>query len=209
MPSSRWQSSISMVTDPEDKDAIEFSVCFKITKGSEKSAGVAVAFDFDNWSLQNYVFAPAVLYGGNRFKIEPVGYPPYIYNAENRPLDLPLTTTNILHLNKDGSSAKVEMLTGNCATPMLAYYNPGNQRAFILLTEQGTRFGNSGMFVEENISINQAAFVVSAPGVREQRYAMCGREKSGDVAADWTAGDEVSMKFRIYNTSVKDIPGIH
>ncbi|MBK8880872.1 MAG: hypothetical protein IPN67_00370 [Bacteroidales bacterium] len=207
MPSSRWKSNISIVTDPEDKDAIEFSVSFKITKGSEKSAGVAVAFDFDDWSLHNYVFAPAVLYGGNRFKIEQVGYPPYIYNADNHPLDMPVTTTNILHLNKDGSSAKVEMLTGNCATPMMAYYNPDNQRAFILITDQDTRFGNSGMFVEENISINQAAFVVSAPGVREQRYAMCGREESDDVSADWTEGDEVSLRFRIYNTAVKDIPG--
>ena len=144
MPSSNWQSSISIVNDQKEQDVIEFSVTFKITSGSEKSAGVAVAFDFDDWSLQNYVFAPAVLYGGNRFKIEPVGYPPYIYNPSDRGLDMPVTTTNILHLNKDGSPAKVEMLTGNCATPMMAFYNPDNQRAFILITEQATRFREFG-----------------------------------------------------------------
>jgi hypothetical protein len=203
---SRWQCNISLVNDPDEKDAIEISVRFKITEGSEKSTGVAVAFDFNNWSLQNYVFAPAVLYGGNRFKIEPVGYPPYIYNPGDRPLDMPITTTNILHLNKDGSSAKVEMLTGNCATPMLAFFNPGNKRAFIMITGQETRFGNSGMFVEENMAARQATFVVSAPGVREERYAMCGRAKSGDMTADWKAGDEVSLKFRVYNVSVKAIP---
>ena len=206
MPASQWKCSISQTTDPKEKDVIDISVRFKITKGGEKSTGVAVAFDFNEWSLQNYVFAPAVLYDGNRFKIEPVGYPPYIYNPDNRPLDMPITTTNILHLNKDGSSAKVEMLTGNCATPMLAFFKPENQRAFILITGQETRFGNSGMFVEENMDNRQATFVVSAPGVREERYAMCGREKSGDIAADWTAGDEVSLKFRIYNVSVKGIP---
>jgi hypothetical protein len=207
MPSSEWQSSLSVVNDQIEQDVIEFSVTFKITSGSEKSSGVAVAFDFDSWSLQNYVFAPAVLYGGNRFKIEPVGYPPYIYNPSDRGLDMPVTTTDILHLNKDGSPSKVEMLTGNCATPMLAFYNPDNQRAFILITEQATRFGNSGMFVEEKMTGKQATFVISAPGVREQRYAMCSRENSGDNAADWTAGDEVSMKFRLYNSAVKDIPG--
>ena len=207
MPSSQWQSSIHQVNDTEEKDVIEFSVTFKITKGIEKSAGVAVAFDFDDWSLRNYVFAPAVLYGGNRFKIVPVGYPPYIYNPSDRAPDMPITTTNILHLNKDGSPAKVEMLTSNCATPMLGYYNPDNQQAFILITEQDTRFGNSGMFVEENMVGKQATFVVSAPGVREQRYAMCGRENSVDAAADWNEGDEVSLRFRVYNTSVKDIPG--
>ena len=207
MPESQWQSSISLVNDPAEKDVIEFSVTFKIISGTESAAGVAVAFNFDNWSLQNYVFAPAVLYGGNRFKIEHVGYPPYIYNPENHPLDMKVTTTNILHLNKDGSSARVEMLTGNCATPLMAFYNPANKRAFILITGQDTRFGNSGMFVEENMAVRQAAFIVSAPGVREKRYAMCGRADSGDAPADWNAGDEVSLKFRIYNTAVKDIPG--
>jgi len=207
MAASEWECHISTVNYPKEKDAIEISVSFKITKGVEKGMGVAVAFDFTDWSVQNYVFAPAVLYGGNRFKIEDVGYPPYIYNPANRPLDMPVTTTNILHLNKDGSSAKVEMLTGNCATPMMAFYNPGNQRAFILITGQETRFGNSGMIVEENMDSKQARFIVSAPGVREERYAMCGREKSGDVAADWKAGDEVSLKFSVRNISVKDIPG--
>lgn len=206
LPSSHWQTRISVVDDQNDQDVIEFSVTFKITNGSEKSSGVAVAFDFEDWSLRNYVFAPAVLYGGNRFKIEPVGYPPYIYNQSDRGLDMPVTTTNILHLNKDGSHSKVEMLTGNCATPMMAFFNPDNQRAFIMITEQATRFGNSGMFVEEDISGKKATFLISSPGVREQRYAMCGRESSGDVAADWNAGDEVTMKFRIYNSPVRDIP---
>jgi hypothetical protein len=88
---------------------------------------------------------------------------------------------------------------------MLAFYNPGIQRAFILITEQGTRFGNSGMFVQENVADRQATFVISAPGVREQRYTMCSRENSLDVGADWKVGDEVTLKFRIYITSVKDI----
>lgn len=206
MPASQWECSISHVCVPEEKDVIEFSVNFKITKGSEKSAGVAVAFDFNQWSSQNYILAPAMLYGGNRFVINPAKYPPYIYDPEDRPLDMPITTTNILHLNKDGSPAKVEMLTGNCATPMLAFYNPVNRRAFIMITEQGTRFGDSGMFVEENMKNKQATFVVSAPGVREQRYEMCSRTNSGDVSTDWNAGDEVRLKFRVYNTSIKDIP---
>ena len=37
MPSSEWQSSISMVNDQKEQDVIEFSVTFKITSGSEKS----------------------------------------------------------------------------------------------------------------------------------------------------------------------------
>ena len=226
MPASQWQCSISQTTLANEKDVREFTVTFKITEGIEKSAGVAVAFDFDQWALQNYVFAPAMLYNGNRFRIlktmYPEGegnkldlktngelgqvYPPYIYDPKNRPLDMPITTTNILHLNSDGSPAKVEMLTSNCSTPMLGFYNPDKKRAFLVLTDQGTRFGNSGMFIEENIANKQGTFVISAPGVREERYVMCGRAASGDVAADWKAGDEINLKLRVYNTAVKDIP---
>jgi hypothetical protein len=206
MPASEWECRISTVNGPREKDAIDIYVSFKITKGVEQSTGVAVAFDFDKWSDQNYVLAPAMLYNGNRFKIVNVGYPPYLYNPSDRGLNMPVTTTNILHLNKDKGPAKVEMLTGNCATPMLAFYNPDNQKAFIMITGQGTRFGDSGMFVEENLADRKATFVVSAPGVREDRYSMCGRDKSGDVASDWKTGDEVSLKFRVYNTNVKDIP---
>lgn len=226
MATSQWQCNITQVNKDREKDVIEFSVKFKITEGSEKSAGVAVAFDFDHWTLQNYVFAPAMLYNGNRFKVlktmYPEGdtnklafqnngnlgnvYPPYIYNPKDRPLDMPITTTNILHLNKDGSPAKVEMLTSNCSTPMMGFYNPDKKRAFLLLTGQGTQFGNSGMFVEDDIANQKGTFVISAPGVREQRYVMCGRAKSGDVAADWKAGDEISLTFRVYNTAIKDIP---
>lgn len=41
------------------------------------------------------------------------------------------------------------------------------------------------------------SFFVSAPGVREERYVMCGREKSGDKAADWEKDDNVTfMKWQ-------------
>ena len=204
-PTSTWTYSINRQKALEE-DAIEFSVNFKIETGEEKSAGVAVAFDFKNWTLDNYVFAPAVLYGGNRFNIENVGYPPYIYDAQKHTPDMPITTTNILHLNKDGSAAKVEMQTGNLATPMLGFYNKKNKRSFLVITEQGTSLGNSGMFVEEDMAKRRISFVVSAPGVREQRYQMCGRTASGDTSANWNKGDEVSLKFKVYNVSTNNIP---
>ena len=117
---------------------------------------------------------------------------------------MPVTTTNILHLNSDGSHTKVEMNSGNVATPMLSFFNPKKKRGFILLAEQGRRFGNNGLFVEEDAgpraSRKQMTFVVSAPGVREQRYVMCGRAQSGITGRNGRQGTKLpsGSRFTIF-----------
>ncbi|MGA2984436.1 MAG: hypothetical protein ABSG32_11510 [Terriglobia bacterium] len=192
-----------------ESNALDLQVKFKLASGTAKSAGVAVAFDFTLWTLDNYVFVPGQLYGGNRFRILPLHYPPYIHDASQRPLDMPVTTTNILHLNPDGARGKVEMTTGNVPTPMLGFFHPAEQRGFLVLAEQRTRFGNNGLFFEEDAGPSatpkRISFVVSAPGVREQRYVMCGRADSWDRGADWNAGDELTLNFKLYNFAADDL----
>lgn len=184
------------------EESIDLKYTFQIRKGNLASAGVAVAFDFFNWNIQNYILVPAMIYGGNRFRILPIQYPPYIHNAADRPLDMPVTTTDILHLNEDGSHAKVEMTTGNMATPMFSFFKPATKTGLIILTNQQSGFGNNGMFIEEDADRlaknKKISFIVSAPGVREQRYVMCGRAPSGDKAADWKPGAMVSLQFKIF-----------
>lgn len=187
----------------------DLTITLKTISGETKSAGIAVAFDFSNWSADNYVLVPAMIYGGNRFRILPIGYPPYIYNEKDRPLDMPATTTNILHLNPDGSHAKIEMNTGNVATPMLSFFSPREKRGFILLAGQGTRFGNNGLFIEEDAARQQMTLVVAAPGVRSQRYTMCGRGGTWDKGADWKAGDELTLNFKVYNFACADLAAFY
>jgi hypothetical protein len=193
--------------------AFDLGLKFRVISGLAKSAGIAVAFDFTPWSTENYVLVPAQLYGGNRSRILPIGYPPYIHDPAQRPLDMPVTTTDILHLNPDGSHAKVEMNSGNVATPMLSFFHSEKKRGFILLAEQGTCFGNNGLFVEEDAgpqaSQKQISFVVSAPGVREQRYVMCGRAESRDHGVDWQAGDELTLNIKLYNFPADDLPAFY
>ena len=208
-----WTCEVDESPPVTSAAAFDLGLKFRVTSGVTKSAGVAVAFDFKPWSTDNYVLAPAQLYGGNRFRILPLAYPPYIHDPKERPLDMPVTTTDILHLNPDGSHAKVEMNTGNVATPMLSFFSPKKKRGFILLAEQGTRFGNNGLFVEEDAGPKEfpkrISFVVSAPGVREQRYVMCGRADSWDQGADWKAGDELALKFKLYNFPVDTLPAFY
>ena len=204
------KSSVKSETSGEVADLI---LTFKLKQGIARSAGVAAAFDFTNWSTDNYILVPSMIYGGNRFRILPIGYPPYIHNEKDRPPDMPITVTNIPHLNPDGSHAKVELNTGNVATPMLSFFNSKEKRGFILLTEQDTRFGNNGLFVEEDAGPKsenkRMTFVVSAPGVREQRYVMCGFSPSGDHGADWKAGDDLKLRFKIFSFQAADITSFY
>lgn len=194
-----WELQTDIKPVAGQKEAIDINFQFRLKSGMAVSSGVAVAFDFTNWNADNYVLVPGSVYNGNRFRIYPDKYPPYIQDEKDKPIDMPVTVTNIPHLNTDLSPAKIELLTGNGATPMMAFYDKNGKRGFILLAEQQTRFGNSGMIIEENLSKKQATFVLSAPGVREKRYVMCGFAPSGDQAADWKADETVDLKMRVYN----------
>lgn len=69
-------------------------VTFRLVAGAADSAGVAVAFDFPDWSRNNYVLVPAVVYDGNRFHALGDGYmPPYPRYMFFNP-KLPLTISN-------------------------------------------------------------------------------------------------------------------
>lgn len=205
-----YEWSCKLVALPgKQPDFFDVTASFKLTKGSAPSAAVSVSFNFDHWDISNYVLVPAMIYGGNRFRILPLEYPPYIHDKQQRPLDMPVTTTNILHLNQDGSFAKVEMNTGNVSTPVFSFFNPAIKKGFILLFEQDTELGNNGMILEEDArseaKVKRLSFAITAPGVREQRYVMCGRAQSGDKPHDWKAGDELSLKFKIYCFNSQDI----
>lgn len=201
-PSSRWACEVR-------DSAPELEVTFRLVEGAAESAGVAVAFDFANWSRNNYVLVPAVVYDGNRFHALGGGYmppyPPYMFFNPK----LPLTISNDPRLSvESGKASKIELLTGNAATPALCFFAPAQKRGFILLTEQKTRFGNNGLFIEENAAQDKITFVVSAPGVRERAAEFGGFRPSGDAAVDWKPGDAATLRFRVYSFPADSIPAL-
>jgi hypothetical protein len=198
--SSRWGCEVHGT-------APDLEVTFRLVEGVANSAGVAVAFDFADWSRNNYVLVPAVVYDGNRFHALGGGYMPAYPREMYFNPKLPLTMSNNPRLSvKPGHAAKIELLTGNAATPAMCFFAPAQKRGFILLTEQKTRFGNNGLFIEENAAQDEITFVVSAPGVRERAAEFGGFRASGDVAADWKPGDAVTLRFRTYSFPADSIP---
>lgn len=197
--SSEWRCELKRFKS--DFNTFVFDINFKVDKGRLESGGIAVAFDFKDWSRNNYVLIPAYVYNANRFNVETNGYlgpyPEYYFYNKNVPGQLFANNPRLsLAENIPG---KIEGLTGNASTPAMCFYSPAKKQAFIMLFEQCSGFGDHGIFLEENATQNKASFVISAPGVRELRAGFGDFAPSNDKGADWKEGDEITLKFRIYN----------
>jgi hypothetical protein len=202
-----WKCDITE-NQPEKDGSVRLSAKFRLEKGTLKSSGVAVNFDFAGWSTSNYVMIPAIVYNGNRFRTIFGGYMP-VYPADmyyNKNCPLTFSDDPRLALNA-GEPSKIELTTSNGSTPALTFFSPTKKMGFIMLTEQRTRFGNSGMIVEENPDRTAASFSVTAPAVREKIPSFGGFFASGDSAVTWNQGDEVELHFLLYSFNVNDIPG--
>lgn len=194
-----WKLAINERTPDNDKEAVELTYTFHLEKGKMNDTGIGIEFKFDNWDISNQVFAPAAVYNGNRYRSLNIPYPPYIYDKKDKPIDMPITITRVPRLSTDPVPSQIEMLTSNCATPMLSFYNPRQQKGFILLTSQDTRLGNSGFIIRENPEKQTASLIITAPGVRNKKYVMTDLIDSDDKASDWQENDSLSIHFKIYN----------
>ena len=196
---SEWSCDLKPVKP--NRDVLDLEICFNVDKGELQSGGVAVAFDFKDWSRDNFVLIPAYVYNGNRFNVETNGYcspypKHYLYNKE---VPTQLFANNPRLALAKNIPGKIEGLTGNASTSAMCFFSPSKKRAFILLFEQRSEFGDHGIFVEENAAQNEASFVVSAPGVRELRAGFGDFSPSGDKGTDWKSGDKINLKFRVYS----------
>ena len=212
-PDTRWTSEVRATPVAGEPDALDLAITFKLAEGMAKSAGVAVAFDFADWSTNNYVLIPASVYNGNRNRIEYRGYctgfnPEDFYNK-----DLPVTHGDVPRLELEpGKPSKIEVNASNATTPAMCFYNPQAKRAFIVLAEQGIRAGgqilDNGLMIEESADRSRATLVVSAPGVRERKPEFIGFSASPDRGIDWKAGKEVTLRLRVYSFASPDIAGL-
>jgi len=205
---SEWSCTVN-ATSGTEKDAINVTAVFRLEKGNVSSAAVSVAFDFSSWSTENYVLVPASIYNGNRYRAIGNGYnPEYPKDMYYNP-DVPLTISNNprLALNP-GVPSLIELQTTNAATPAVCFFSPSLKKGFILLTEQETRLGNSGITIVENSERTKANIEITAPSVRKFAAGFGDFHSSGDLAADWRKGDEVSLRFRLYSFEAGSIPDL-
>lgn len=204
---SSWNVKNSFSKIESNDDAIEAYITFKLVKGQLLQGNISINFTFDQWSCENYVLMPAAIFNGNRFKVSEQDYPPMLTKEDEIGVNIPTTITDVPRLNVSEGESKIQLRTGDMATPLVGVFEPNKKKGFFMLTTQKTTLGNSGISIEENLDRTQAVISLSAPAVRQDyKYSMCTtKEESDDRGYDFKEKDEVSIKFRIYSFVCKDI----
>lgn len=196
-----WSLSVNEKKVDEDPNAIDYVLTWRLEKGKAHGICVGVDFVFQDWSIDNYVFIPAIVYNGNRFDIKDIGYPPFWYDKAEWRKDMPTTMTKQPTLGKAKTGASmIELTTGNASTPLMAFYSPRQQKAWMVQTTQGNQNGNHGLSVSENETKKQGIFSITSPSMRRG---------SDDLPLDYNPGDSVSIKFRVYSYPAKSINDLY
>ncbi len=116
-------------------------------------------------AADNYVFIPACCYAGNQFDVLKYGYTP-MFRLSDAKVDMPVTITDVPRLNKDGSG-KIEVSTGDAATPCVGVFSLSQKRGVLVFTVQEIEGKNIGL-AYENGEIR-----LTWPAKRELSYRMC------------------------------------
>ncbi|MCX6872882.1 MAG: hypothetical protein NTW21_03600 [Verrucomicrobia bacterium] len=191
-----WSCQTKLVPASGGEGRFDLECTFRLTRGTAESAGIGVAIGFADWSPDNYVLLPSAVYDSNNFAIWDIKYPPFWSEPSQFRADMPTTATPVPRLSAD--STRLEQTTGDTAAPCMGFHSAARQQGFLLLTTQGTRFGNSGLTVETNADRSRARFLVTAPCVREFRQDPCKAVPSDDRAINWQAGDCVTLRLSLW-----------
>ena len=105
-----------MIKSGKKQGIVDYKIRYILLSQCASQVSVGVNFCFDDWSADNFVFVPSIVYAGNRFDKKVMSYPPYWYNREEWRIDMPTTTTLVPSLEKYENYGKIELTTGNAAT---------------------------------------------------------------------------------------------
>lgn len=169
-------------------------------KKALKQSSVSLIFEADSWKKENYVFAPAALYNGNRFKSVEREYAP-MFKEEELPLcgEEPIIT-DVPRLDLDGQG-RAQLNTGDLATPCIGYFSENEKQGVLWFWKQKNEAGrNFGITVSEDCKNGKARFILTAPCMREgYKYGMCTMKvKSDDRGIDLKSGDKLTFTVEEY-----------
>jgi hypothetical protein len=222
LANSTWDPALEVSPVAGDLTARDLTLRVSLKEGGALSAGIAAAFDFSDWSTENYVLIPGAVYNGNRYRTVSRGYAAGLAEEDHYRKDLPLTQSDVPRLaTESGAPSKLEVAACNVTTPAVCIFDKKAKRGFIVLAEQAGR-GTNGDFlrkangelidnafaVEESPDRSRATVVVSAPGVRSRKPEFIGFSGSPDRGIAMKAGDSVTLKLRVYDFPADGIPAV-
>lgn len=193
----KWLLTVDKRNVENDKTAQDYTFTWELKQGVAKDVSFSVDFQFDQWTPDNYVFVPAIVYDGNRFVTKNIGYPPFWYDKAEWRVDMPTTVTSSQPtLGKKGEQSKpIELTSGNASTPLMAYFSENDRKAWMVQTNQGNDLGDYGLTIKENEDRSEATFSIIAPVTRTGN--------SADIPAIVKEGGKVCISCRVYNFKAK------
>lgn len=164
------------------------AVTVRIGEAAEGDA-VRLCWDFDA-DGDEYVLLPACCYNGNRFASLKKEYPP-MFTPEEAGVDLPVTITDVIRLNPDGSG-RIEATSGDVSTPCIGVYSAQKQRAMLLFTIQEIGGVNLGLAYEKG------RMELQYPHFRQNGlYRSMMMREGKDPGMDFEAGQEFTIPYRL------------
>lgn len=138
-----------------------------------KDCAVRVIIKETDWNTENYVFAPAALYNGNRFDCVSKQYPPLLNEEESKKLWGKPVVTDVPRLSLDGNGT-ASLSVGDLSFPCFGYFNRKEKQGYLLFFRQENELGNFGITIKENAEEHSAEFILSSPCMRTPyKYGMC------------------------------------
>ncbi len=201
--------------------------CFLDTHKQETQTDLQFSFQFDRtlsfpvsvefsiliegWDKENYVFAPAAVYNGNRFVCDPIPYPPYHQGKKEDALSEPPVITSIPHLSIDDPVSSIQLLSGDMSVPSIGYYDKSAKRGVLLFGPQLCGEECTGFSIWEDLHAKTLRLSVTAPGVREKHRYFFGEKADGsgfypdslspsdDTGLYMEAGEEIKLPIQMYD----------
>lgn len=192
--------SVSSQSEPMEGSGIKTTAILTVGKGFQGRAAVKMIIEEDEWDADNYIFAPAALYNGNKFKSINKNYPPMLTKEESELYSGETVITDVPRLEPSGNSC-ARLGVGDLSVPCFGYFSSKRRRGFLVFFEQKNELGNFGITVKEDAENHKSYFALSSPCMRiPYKYGMCTTlAESDDKGAFLKAGDKITFDYREYS----------
>ena len=207
-----WEIHAELRPVPGCEDGLDGEITFRVAAGAAHEVAVALEWWVVPWSSAVFVMLPAAAYNGNRYPCRCYRYPPMVHEPADIGPEAPVLVTDVPRLSHEpGLPSRLQVLSGDVTTPCLSFHDPTTGVAAILLTEQGSAFGNHGLTVKESADRSSAVLRIEAPGVRrETLYTMASTATpSWDRGAEWATAAAVTIRFRLYRFPAPTVQALY
>ena len=200
-----WKVSCKITPSTVSKGTYFGEATFSMTSGKMNNANVSINMKVQDWSTENYVLMPGAVYNGNRFRVVNKNYPPMLHEEDGIGVNMPITITDVPHLNINNGPSHIHLRSGDMSTPCLGIHSPKDNKGVIILFDHDTPFGYTGLKFFESEGRKSAEISIEVPAVREEMYTMCSTCESDDIGYNFKAGDQITIHFNLYTFEAKDV----